>query len=152
MSLALIGNIHHDTHCGPIRFGYRRILMKNCARCQGRFDRIPAKVQRLKDGSRLDLNTVCPSCEVILVKEAAERALQPPPPSSEELAKWERECLRKNAFTSAHLARNVAKRMRQRHKGTHHPVDVYKCQVVIDPVLYPERAQLHWHIGGNEKP
>jgi hypothetical protein len=125
--------------------------MKLCAVCQGRFDRIPAKVQRLKDGSRLDLNTVCPSCEVVLVKEAAERSLQRQP-TSEELARWERECLRKNAFTSAHLARSVAKRMRQRHRGGHYPVDVYKCLVAIDSVLFPERAQLHWHIGGNEKP
>lgn len=126
--------------------------MKHCTRCDGRFDRIPAKVQRLKDGSRLDPNTLCPSCEQLLIREAFERSQQPPPPTSEELARWNRECLRKAAFQEAHLARTVAKRMRQRHRGSHHPVDVYKCRVVIDPTLYPERAQVHWHIGGAEEP
>jgi hypothetical protein len=125
--------------------------MKNCARCNGRFDRIPAKPQRLKDGSRLDPNTVCPSCEAELVKEAVTRSQQRQP-TSEELARWNRECLRKEAFQEAHLARTVAKRVRRRHKGGHHPVDVYRCRVVIDPMLFPDRAQVHCHIGGVEKP
>ena len=148
----MTGNVHHDMHCGPIRFGKCRSFMKNCARCNGRFDRFPAKPQRLKDGSKLDPNIVCPSCEAELVKEAVTRPQQPPPPSAEELDRWNRECLRKEAFQEAHLARTVAKRMRRRHKGGHHPVDVYRCRVVIDPTLFPERAQAHWHIGGVEKP
>lgn len=124
--------------------------MKNCERCQGRFDRIPAKLVRLKDGTRLDPNTVCPSCEVILVKEAKER-----PQTVERkvpralLNQWERECLRKDAFTEAHLARAVAKRMRKRHRGDGLPMTIYRCRVAVDPVLFPDRAQVHWHIGGN---
>jgi len=85
------------------------------------------------------------------VKEAVVRSQQPPPPTSEELARWNRECLRKEAFGEAHLARTVAKRMRRRHKGAHHPVDIYRCRIAIDPTLFPERAQAHWHIGGVEK-
>jgi hypothetical protein len=147
-----IGNVYHDSHCGPIRFGTRReFLMKNCARCEGRFDRIPGATRKLKDGTRLDVNSVCPSCEAALVREAFEFAQQRQP-TSEELARWDRECLRKNAFTSAHLARNVAKAMRRRHKGAMYPVDVYRCKVAIDPILFPDRAHEHWHIGGVEKP
>jgi hypothetical protein len=139
-------------HLPGMTFVVVESLMKNCARCSGRFDRIAEPRRRLKDRTWLDPNAVCPGCEAILVKEAVVRAKAPPPPSSADLARWNRECLRKDAFEEAHLARTVAKRMRQRHRGRLYPVSVYRCRIAIDPVLFPDRARPHWHIGNDGRP
>lgn len=121
--------------------------MKNCVRCAGRFDRVPAARRKLKDGSTFDPNLHCPSCEVVIVNEAAQQRTVRPP-SAVELARMNGECLRKEAFEQPHLARSVAKKMRRRHRGASTPVAVYRCRVPIDPTAFPDRAKAHWHIGG----
>ncbi len=110
----------------------------------------------MKDGSQLDLNEVCPSCEAEIVKtgtvpeELRQIVPQAPERRTERRASGqvETECLRKDVFVEEHLARKVAREMRRRHRGSAIPVRIYRCQVVVDPLLYPERAQPHWHIGG----
>ena len=124
-------------------------MLKNCLGCGGRYDRMPAELRRLNNGNTLDPNLYCPSCEVKIINQAMAIVT---PPTPEQLAHWNLVCLRKDAFVAPHEARRVAKRMRRNQKGQHYPVDVYRCRIAIDPVLYPERAVPHWHIGGSERP
>jgi hypothetical protein len=110
-----------------------------------------AASKKLKDGTLLDPNLYCPSCEVILVNEAAIRG-RVRHPSAVDIERWTQECLRKDAFAEAHQARRVAKQMRRRNRGAKFPVNVYRCRIAIDPVMFPDRASPHWHIGGSKTP
>ena len=127
-------------------------MLRHCLQCNGRFDRAVAPHTTLKDDTAFDPNLYCPSCEVQIVNQAAIRAAAPRKPSAADIERWTVECLRKDAFNAPHEARRVAKRMRRNSRGAKYPVNVYRCRIAIDPVMFPERASPHWHIGGSKTP
>ena len=123
-------------------------MLKTCLNCGGQFDRLPASPFRLKDRSRFDPNLYCPSCEAAIVKQVTQSVAHRPAHTPQEIERMENECVRKEAYLEPHHARRVLKRMKRARVYRDGGIDIYRCRVTIDPLLYPERAAPHWHIGG----
>jgi hypothetical protein len=99
---------------------------RECAVCHRDFYRIQSKELRLKDGSTIDPNLLCPSCEITIVREADTRVKRRKDACDRKLTlreQYERQrdrnymesrCLRKEAYLSYDSAYRVANSMRSR--------------------------------------
>jgi hypothetical protein len=154
---------------------YVVVQPKYCELCGRSYFRLPASERKLPDGRWFDPNNMCPSCEHAIMKN-------PPPKNVDairyddqgkvterehsvyidhgrDIDKLHRECLRKEAFTDLRVAQQVAKAMRQRHRGKN-PCETYKCKFPINVAIVEgteyydlavQRQTPHWHVGGDYK-